>query len=373
MTRRSLVVLVIAACSSDATDHGSSGQRRDSTPRVIEPPSGTLRPLPPYAIIATEVGPYKLRQKIGALLETLPSGPRIARLEIPGLLHSSVIHTEDDTVLIGGEPDKLASNTTFVAVIGGEVARTEAGVHVGQSKKQLDKIAPQATDPDRARDPRLIVPAALRNGRILLADDRVVAIAIVNEPGAPSRDLSADASCPRPASNDAGVGACLTGAGERLEISGDDVVVRSIESGNSIATVRVPGLVFAAPLRNATDGRDDIVVVSRTDEPQQRTWWLTAYAIEGTKRTTVIDQTQLYQLQSAQSRWIGADLHDVELYLEVTGRADAIDVGGLLTTREQHNKIRDVVVISPMTIPRRHGRDAGVSEPSRSGADSAKP
>ena len=47
---------------------------------------------------------------------------------------------------------------------------------------------------------------------------------------------------------------------------------------------------------------------------------------------TVAIAWQVYQLSNANARWIGADLHDVELYLELTGRPDGIDVGGLLTT-----------------------------------------
>lgn len=381
MNRRSLVVVVIAACSSDSVDR-TSEQRRDPQRRAIEPPARTLHKRPPYVIISSEVGPYQLRQSMTAVLEKLP-GPRIARFEIPGLLHTSLIRDEDG-VLIGGEPGTSpASVVMFVAIVGGDVARTESGVHVGQSTKKLDKLGPLVADPDRARDPRLLVPAGLRNGRIVVVEDRVAAIAIVSEPTA-ARDPGADAGCARPPANESGLGACLTAAGERVATDGDDVVVRSADGGKSIASVRVSGLVFAAPLRNPVDGRDEVVAISRTEDPQQRTWWVTAFAIEGGKRTTVIEQTQLYQLQAAQSRWIGADLHEVDLYLELTSRSDGIDFGGLLTTREHHNKIRDVLMISPVAVMRRHGKpasepDAGAfpsdGEPrnARSGADSAKP
>jgi len=55
-------------------------------------------------------------------------------------------------------------------------------------------------------------------------------------------------------------------------------------------------------------------------------------------------------------RWIGADLRDVELYLELTSRPDAIEVGGLLTTPgspRTATKIRDVVVIANASVPRK--------------------
>ena len=65
-------------------------------------------------------------------------------------------------------------------------------------------------------------------------------------------------------------------------------------------------------------------------------------------------------------RWIGAELRDVELYLELASK-DSIEVGGLLTTRP-NGKLRDVVVISPVVIARGHGKSA-TSEPGDAGPD----
>jgi hypothetical protein len=150
---------------------------------------------------------------------------------------------------------------------------------------------------------------------------------------------------------------------------------------------KFPGLVFATPLRGA-DGRDELVVITRTDEPTLRTWWITAFHFEGTRLVRTVDATQLYQLSNANARWIGADLHDVDLYLELTSRPDGIDVGGLLTTPGATKpaggapaKIRDVVVISPASVNRRRGKptageasDAGVAGPSpAAGAQSSAP
>ena len=77
----------------------------------------------------------------------------------------------------------------------------------------------------------------------------------------------------------------------------------------------------------------------------------------------------VYELTAANARWIGAELRDLELYLELTSRSDSIEVGGLLTTREG-DVLRDIVVISPVLVPRRRGKpvphepsDAGTPEP----------
>jgi hypothetical protein len=133
--------------------------------------------------------------------------------------------------------------------------------------------------------------------------------------------------------------------------------------------------VFAAPLRSASDGRDELVVITRTDEAALRSWWITAYRFEGTRLVRTIDVTQLYQLSTANARWIGADLHDVELYLELTSRPDGIEVGGLLATpsaARKITKIRDVVVISPASVTRRRGKLTS-AEPSDAGVSGSSP
>ena len=164
---------------------------------------------------------------------------------------------------------------------------------------------------------------------------------------------------------DGAVGACLTSAGELIAVDGDEVAIRSSDGERTIASPpRFAGLVFAAPLRSAAETRDELVVITRTDDAATRSWWLAAYRLEGARLQRTIEATQIYQLSSANARWIGADLRDVELYLELTSRTDSIEVGGLLTTRSsaRGKPIRDVVAISPATVARHRGKVAG-SEP----------
>jgi len=361
-----LALIGLAACGDRRAD---APQREPAVPqrRVIEPPTGTVRPLPPHAIRNDGVGPYLLRKQIAALLDQLPSGPRIARFEIPGLLHHSLIRAEDDTVLIGGEPTSSSSSTTtFIAVIGKEVARTDSGVHVGSTKAELvQALGPLVDDSDRARDPRLAVAAGLRNARMVFDHDRIVAIVVTGDPAA-ARDPSSEPACPRTAPNEAGFRICLTGAGELVEVDRDELTIRAQDSERVVANLRVPNLVFAAPLRSQ-EGRDELVIVTRTDEPQQRTWALIVYRLDAGKLVRVVDSTPLYQLSSAQTRWIGADLREVDLYLELASRSDGIEVGGLLTTHTG-DKIRDVVLISPVQVARKHGKSVA-GEPGDVGID----
>ena len=81
-----------------------------------------------------------------------------------------------------------------------------------------------------------------------------------------------------------------------------------------------------------------------------------------------MEPQELYRLTAANARWIGADLGHLDLFLELTSRTDSIEVGGLLTTRIG-DKLRDIVVISPFSVPRRRSKapahdpiDAGTSD-----------
>lgn len=349
------VVLPAAGCGNRQRENRDPPRDARRAARVIEPSTDRVGPLPPYAIKADGVGPYKLGERLSDLLEKLASGPQIVLFEIPGVVHRNVIRAEDDTLLVGGEQ---ASTASFVAVIGGDVARTDSGIHVGSTREEvIAALGPPVSDPERAHDPRLIAPSGLPNLRVVLDGGRVAAMVVTGAAAAsrPSTD------CTRPAETERGIGACLTTTGELIDVDGEEVIVRAADGERTIATLpRLPGLVFAAPLRNAAEARDELVVVTRSDDATSRTWWVAAYRLDGPRLVRTIENAQLYQLSNANARWIGADLHDVELYLELTGRADGIDAGGLLTTHSasRGKTFGDVVVISPAQVTRRRGKSA---------------
>jgi hypothetical protein len=359
-SRVAWLLVVLAACESREparTDRTPLAQPRER--RVIEPPGGIVRPLPPYAIRADGVGPYRLGERLSDLLAQLPSGPRIALLEIPNVVHRSLIRAEeDDSVLIGGEASGAA---TYVAVVGPNVARTESGVHVGSTRAELEAaLGPRVRDLDRAFDPRLVEPSGLRNARVVLDDDdRIVAFVILEPTSSPTAPAG-EGACTRPsppvAARGRFVGTCMSSVGERVEVMEAEIAVR-VGEGDKAIQFRLPApIVFAAPLR-MPDGRDELVVITRADTEQQRTWAMTTFRFEGTRLTKSLDAVPLYVLTPANARWIGAELRDIDIYLELTSRKDAIEVGGLLTTRSG-NLLKDVVVISTVPVARKHGKPA---------------
>lgn len=369
-----LVAIVVAGgCGRDPKDRVEP--TRERPPRVIEPPVGVVRPLPPHLISAAGVGPYRLGDRFADVLQQLPSGPRVALFEIPNVLHRSLIRAEEgDSVRIGGEPN---GTVTFVAVLDPQVAKTEAGVHVGSTRAELAKAGPLLEEPGRARDPDLVVLSNPRGARALFdrAKDRIAAIVVTAD--APGVTPGAnEPGCERPKPTDDAFGACIIGSGpgERVQIDGGEIAIRSAETDKPLGPpLRVSGnIVFAAPLR--VEGRDELVIVTRSDEPQNRTWSLVAYRFEGTKLVKTADGP-LYSLSATNARWIGVDLAEIDMYLELAAGADSIEVGGLLTTQadlpDAQSPWRDVVVISPVSVPRRHEKPTKPTAPSTEGSGSA--
>ncbi len=377
MRRAGLGLLVLLAAYGHR-DKPKSDHEEERPRRVIEPlgsGSGGVRALPPHAIRADGVGPYKLGASVSELLDQLPSGPRITQLTIPRVVHRDLLRGEEDAILIGAEPQ---GKSTFVAVVRGDIARTEAGVHVGSTREELTKALGAPLDElDRARDPRVVVPTNMKNMRVVLDDDHIAAIVVVAEADRPT-PLKVDAPeppCTRPTPDATRnlFGICLTNVGELVRAQDDEVLLVSREGEKPVAPgLRLPGLVYAAALRNPVDNRDDLIAITRTADAQSRTWSLSAYRLAEGKLVRTIEPTQLYQLNAGDARWIGAELDSLDLYLDMTSRSDSIEVGGLLTTRTADGKIRDIVVISPVPVARRRAK-APVHEPIDAGTAEQAP
>jgi hypothetical protein len=193
---------------------------------------------------------------------------------------------------------------------------------------------------------------------VVLEGDRVVAFVVTPEPER-AKETAVETPCTRPAGNREKrlFGVCISNAGELARASDDELTLLARETEKPIATVRIPGLVFAGALRNPLDGRDDLVAVVKHQDSQATQWSVVVYRLHDGKLVRVSEPSTVYQLTPNGARWVNAELRDVELYLELTSRSDAIEVGGLLTTRAG-DKIRDIVVISPVSVSRRRAKSA---------------
>ena len=418
---RDLLVMVVSIAAMGAA---TACDRRDPAlpdierqPRVINSPPQGVRALPPHAIRGDGVGPYRLGIPLEQLGNQVPSGAQNAQVDIPRVVHLSVLRAEDDAILVGAaDPGARAS---FVAIVRGEIARTITGIHVGSGAEELARaLGDRATDLVRARDPRIFMPEHMRELRAFLAESHRIAGIVVASPEPPARP---SAGCTRPtltpaahssetpvrsvpvdASNtpadsnvrvalsDQGsgaaparysahagdpIGACIAGAIDVALVADPDLAVRFLDADKTIRLPKVANWVWAAPVRNA-EGWDDVVVVARSEDEQVRTWFLSVFRFEnpsagarssaatrtkpepGLRVLKLVDAMPVYQLTAANARWLGCELADVDLALEVTSRTDSWEIGGLLVTR-RGDAVRDLYVLSPSQVPLRAGIAGG--------------
>jgi hypothetical protein len=372
--------LALFGCSDRDHAHASANEvGPDRTPRVLDPPPQQVRALPPHAIRRDGVGPYRLGITLEQLGTQVPSGGRNAQIDIPNVVHLSVLHAEDDAIQVGGEPLGRAS---FVAVVGGKVARTESGIQVGSTRDELLRAlgAPEVVL-TRARDPKIVVPSNLPELRAVLDGDRVIGL-VVSASDPPGKSDG----CVRPPSDDSDAttgtykfGACLTGTPAVVTVDGDELVARTSDSDKVIdRPVKLTNgrLVFAAAVR-APDGKDEIVAITRLDEAQARTWSLVGFRVDAGKLVRIPlgpdgrPDAPVYQLTATNARWIGSTLHDLDLVLEVANRGDTFEVGGLLTHRT-NDKLRDLLVLTPVQVQRRRAKSA-TPEPEHDAQDAGVP
>jgi len=391
MRARALFVLAVATSLGPVAgcrDHEPPPAPRNPPPRrVLSPAPGGVRPLPPHAIRADGVGPYRLGRPLGEILADLPSGPSIATLDIQGVVACSVVRAEDGAVLIAGEPQGEA---TFVAVVRPGIARTESGLAVGTSAKDLAAaIGPAVIDHKHARDPRLVAGRALPGARFLVEQDHVAAVMIgrgaggVTSPAAsapPSKGGRGSGSSAPPDAGTPPAESCVTApipdavvaagvkpgapvsaspwcTGDGLSVtavsSADTITLVGLSDGKAhrLAVLDAPGLVFAAPIAGEDD-RDDLAVVTERAGSDARVIEVAVYRWDVTKLVKVGDE-DVYRLNAASARWIGARLDDLELVIELEARGDAVVTSGAMVSRAG-GEIRDVAPLVPVVVSLRH-------------------
>lgn len=372
------------ACSGRES---STTTRFDAGPpprRVIGAPPRHVRAMPPHAIGVEGVGPYKLGVPMSQILSALPSGPRMALLQIPGVLDYTIVR--DEGLLVGGERQGPA---TFIAVVRQNIARTADGVAVTSPAAALEKaVGPALASPSVARDPALWIGAKLPNARFVMGEGRVIGVLLTGAASTPpatqgTADGDAGVAPPPPrcersatardfAGAAAGVSfapACLGGA-DGVGRAGEMIIVAAKAVGDArarrVTATEIRGLRWAAPVE-ADRGRDEIVAVAETKDDDVRVFTVVALRLEGGKLVRVAE-SEVYRLDEQRAAWIGATLDELALHLEVRVDGDELVIGGVLV-HEGRSGSRELAPLLPVTI-RRRGRGGEADKP-RTDADTA--
>lgn len=338
MSRAVALALVLTAAAGCDDREASRSPRLAEPPtrRVIDPPRRDVRALPPHAIAAGGVGPYKLGVEMERILSALPSGPRLTVLQIPSVL--DVRLGRDDGLVVGGERQGPAS---FVAVLREGFARTADGIGVGSQRDAVvAALGPPVSQPLVARDPALWVGARLPGAQLLFAGERVAAVFLA----APVRaGEESPVRCPlvRDGSYD-GAGpagarfhpACL-GAADGYAVVGDQIVVATAAGtdrpARRVAATVLAGLRWVAPVRGEGE-RDDLIAVSEQSRDRQRVVTVTCLRLDGS-RLVPVASVEAYRLTDAGLAPTGTTAAEVELALEVATDGDLLLIGGLFVQR----------------------------------------
>jgi hypothetical protein len=325
--------------------------------RVIEPPRRDVRALPPHAITAGGVGPYKLGVAMERILSALPSGPRLTVLQIPSVLDVRV--GRDDGLVVGGERQGPAS---FIAVLREGFARTADGTGVGSTREAVvAALGPALAAPTVARDPALWTGSKLPGARFVFDGDRVIAVLLAADVvagGAVATRCGPDTQ----AGEDAWAGvvpasarfrpACL-GQADGYAVIGEQLVIAASAQADRparrIASAQVPGLRWAAALRGDGD-RDDLIAVAEQVRDRQRIVSVIALRPDGGKLAPVAS-VEAYRLTEQGLALIGATIAGVELELEVAADGDLLTVGGVFVHRPA-GKVSVVAPLWPVTVRR---------------------
>jgi len=358
-----VLCLLAAACSdhSGTATPGDAGRVR----RVFKKPATSVRAVPPHAIRSEGVGPYLLGASLKDVLALSDRGPRVMLLELDGVLEYSEVEAEGGRMEVGVE---RGIGVSYVSVLDDEIARTEKGAGVGTTVSELTKaLGSELAPANRLRDPRLKVYTALPNARFVVEDGQVVAVTVGLE-GRPPPPRTAPA--PRPIEpvvaeppprarcgadllrehEDAVLAAARLGddATAAYGCLDDDQPLLAVQDRDHLVVVTgAPGklrrmrvepqpddpIVFAGSVDTSGDGMDELIAVTQSRSDSELVYRVEVYRSEG-GRFSRSSSHDVYRITATSARWIGAELSQIDLLLDIEAGDETLVVGGLYIKRK---------------------------------------
>lgn len=333
--------------------------------RHIEHPRSAVYSRPPHLIEPGRMGPFKLGETLASVLYAIPPGPGVEVLDIPHVIRLSVIRVEDGKMMVGADPALVS----FVSVVAPEVARTEGKIEVGTTREAVTTaLGAPVSEARHAGDPRLLAVGPVPGLRFVVEGDKVVA-AMLTAPNADGTGAGSAASPPTPTApacaldrSDDGTAAltaalggdaaaidCLSTTEAVAAVDDDIVVITAGDKPRKLYSFHVPGLVFARATH--AGGKDEIIAVARDRDDKRAEWRVIAARWDAGRIIKTFDE-DAYELTAQSAGWIGAELADLDLLLDVEARADTLVVSGVLLDRGG-SAIRFAVPLEPISVTRR--------------------
>lgn len=310
MRNAGILLLAVAwACREEQP----AATHEEAARRIPSPRPNPVRALPPFAVRATGVGPYKLGEALPDLLQEPPYGVTV--FDAPGLVRLNVIHAEQGGVVAGGSPLAPAS---FVAVVRPGMAQIERGADIGTTAERLHEIMgrPVAGLADRrgvvfARAPQITFLVGTHVEALLVSDERPPNDRCAINPVV--RDMSLP-QLPHRGCGNKGVMVAWSEHGAAL------VSDRAAEHG---PITPLAGLIAVGP-----GVATEVGALRVEGTPSSRTWYYVSFRREGNRLVRTGEQV-LYELTTERVAVLAATLADVDLVVRVS---DGV-AGGLLVVR----------------------------------------
>src|SRR6185312_13809260 len=110
-------------------------------------------------------------------------------------------------------------------------------------------------------------------------------------------------------------------------VDDDIVVITAGDKPRKLYSFHVAGLQFARATH--TGGKDEIIGVTHDRDDKRVEWRVFSARWDAGRIVKTVDE-DVYQLTGQSAGWIGAELDDLDLVLDVEARADTLVASGVL-------------------------------------------
>jgi len=391
-------LLCAAVAMAAGCKDGEEPPRSTNKPRARRPlktPPGKICAVPPHAIFADGVGPYKLGTPLNDALDLMAGGPRIVVVNFPGVLDYHYIPAEEGTIIIGARHSEKP--ISFIGILDPKIARTKSGLSVGVPLARLvQELGKPSAKAGALRDRRVVSFDKFPGIEFVVIDGRVRAALIRGtrkaaeqppppepRPGKPTgptakekgqatepprlpcdpnalrkyhNDILAEAGTNKFASARVAYGCFYGGEAGAMVREGDRISVVGGAPGKFrvITRATVSDLTVAGAIDINGDGRNEIVLGRVERKPRELLAHAVVLRVEGPRLQRLADKV-IYSLKRDTVEWTGAKLRDIEFLLEFGLYHGRLKVGGLYF-RNGRDRPRMIAPLKPALVRVRYPR-----------------
>ncbi len=354
-------------------------------PRIIVPPTGEMRPAPPYAVSRSGVGPFLFGMKVQQLLSRLPGDPRVETVRFDPWLDNNIVRAESDGlqfIVDGALQD--------IGIVRKDIAVPTSGVGIGSTVPvaMLDATGDYFfvdhrvtySPPSSSTEPGVtylttdsqknMAVNSKRNNRSSYRLPEVVAIVVRPPPDVSSKNTSlGKKSCRRNTTSDDNrlyVPKNFTSCDSQFTMAISDSkkslhVFLSKEQAQSahsdkpqkpVWTRKYPAIVSAGFVDMHADRKQELVVVSKKNVSTPKaitTWHVEIWRLQRLVKPTRLFSQDVISLRGSDLPWLGEDHANIDFLLDIRAEKRSLTIGGFYLHR-RNGTLRTVLPLKPKRV-----------------------